>query len=185
MMHSAAHPGMSRVAGTGIFALREIPLGTAVWGPCGNCHIWRLEDLERIDSGISSWIEEYGYSLMNESVVVPCGGAHLINHSCEASVLDAGLTAGIAVRDIHVGEEITCDYRSFVYDKPWRFSCQCGSKSCCGTVKPIQLSSVESLTTDWHRRMQRAIESSRFVVQEIRFREGSIFSPSKFTWGSG
>ena len=63
--------------------------------------------------------------------------AGLINHSCNpnAEYDGKGLKIWItAKKDIHKGEEITCDY-GFGFDKDYKqFPCKCGEKNCCGYI---------------------------------------------------
>lgn len=79
---------------------------------------------------------------LNETTVVDAtragNMAHLINHSCDPNcssrVFDNGDEAHVAItalRDLHVGEELTYDYR-FLGDE--RLPCNCGTAKCRGEV---------------------------------------------------
>lgn len=174
MLHSALHPGFSAAIGTGVIAVRDIPMGTMVWGPCANCRTWDTEAIRATPRQVVDWLDEYGYRLADRSLLLPCGGAHLLNHSCTASVLDHGLTGGITVRDIAAGEEVTCDYRTFRHDDPWEFRCACGSPDCLGAVRsgtgPVPVEVVQ----EWAARMKPALAVASTIVQEIPVRSGSV-----------
>lgn len=174
MLHSALHPGFSAAAGTGVIAVRDVPMGTVVWGPCANCRTWDTGTLETVPKQVVDWLDEFGYRLADRSLLLPCGGAHLLNHSCTASVLDHGLAGGIAVRDIAAGEEVTCDYRTFRHDDPWEFRCACGSPDCLGTVRSVTGSPPAEVVRTWERRMAPALSAATAVPQEIPFRSGSV-----------
>src|SRR2546429_4378714 len=111
MLHSALPPAFSRIHGMGIVALRDVPAGTALWWPCPRCTTVPRGQLANTPPDVLRWIAEYGYRRADGGLLTPCGGAFLLNHSCDAAVLDVGLAAGIAVRDIRQGDEGNCDYR--------------------------------------------------------------------------
>jgi SET domain len=174
MLHSALHPAFSAVAGTGIVALRDIRLGTVVWGPCPGCHVWDMAQLLTTAPAVTHWLDEYGYRLADGRLILPCKGAHLLNHSCEPSVLDFGLAVGIAVRNVKAGEEVTIDYRTFRHDLSWEFACSCGAPTCAGTVRCVPGCVPARLVAEWQRRMAPALEIARTLPQEIRLRKGSV-----------
>lgn len=173
MLHSALHPASSNVANTGIVALRDICMGTVVWGPCPTCHIWDSIQLQVMPSAVTNWLDEYGYQLADGKLILPCRGAHLLNHSCEPAALDYGLTGGVAVRNIKAGEEVTIDYRTFRHDLSWEFVCACGTPTCVGTISSADGVSA-SLAAEWQRRIAPALELARTLPQEIPLKEGSI-----------
>lgn len=55
------------------------------------------------------------------------------NHSCEPNTFFNGLNVQ-ALRDIHVNEELTLDYTTFLDENMEPFHCQCGSNSCRGLI---------------------------------------------------
>lgn len=62
-------------------------------------------------------------------------GTHYVNHSCEPNSYMKVLYGHLlfmALRDIHPGEEITCDYIST--DHPDTKRCSCKAPSCRGTI---------------------------------------------------
>ncbi|MFJ5726877.1 SET domain-containing protein [Streptomyces paradoxus] len=176
MLHPDLHPGLSPVGGSGVFALRDIPMGTALWGPCPDCEVRTAGEQGGLPPEVIAWLDEFGYRLDDRGLILPCGGAHLLNHSCEAVALDHGLAAGIAVRDIRAGEEVTCDYRTFTADEPWEFTCRCGTPSCAGTVRTAADGAGEALTRTWRQRMEPALAAARTLPQRIPPRPGSVLA---------
>ena len=53
----------------------------------------------------------------------------IINHSCNPNCGLIGLNAGVAMRDIEPGEEITFDY-AMLDNEEYSFECHCGSQNC-------------------------------------------------------
>jgi hypothetical protein len=185
MLHSALHPAVSGLSGTGIVALRDMSLGTVVWGPCTDCQVWDAAQLNNTVPAVMAWLEEYGYRLAHGKLIVPCMGAHLFNHSCDAAVLDYGLRVGLTVRDVKAGEEITIDYRTFLHELPWEFACSCRTPTCVGTVRSIADRVPEALAVEWRRRMAPALEQAGRLPQEIPLREGSVVMAPAASIASG
>lgn len=174
----ALHPrvvvGDSSVSGRGLFATETIPSGTVVWHPCDKCVV-----LDRRTVSLLPWSElrhwnEFGYHLSDRSVLFPCGNAHLFNHSCEANVLDAGLDFGVAVTEIHAGDEMYCDYRSFKYDPRWCFNCNCSCPNCLQTI-----STSSYLTTDLKPLLRRVRNAVCFLSTVDQPLEESLLRWSK------
>lgn len=174
MLHSGLHPGLSRVHGTGIIALRDIPMGTAVWWPCPKCSVLTSNQQATAPPEVLAWLFEYGYRRADDGLILPCRGAHLFNHSCEASVLDYGLSVGITVVAVSRGDELTCDYRTFRFDDPWSFRCDCGTAVCTGSVTSSRGKVPPDLTREWRRRMAAALDAAGQVPQETTVTSGDI-----------
>jgi hypothetical protein len=118
----------------GLVATRAIPAGTVVWLPCPKCPRWSAGELAALPADRLARLDKWGHLLADGSLLLPCLGAHLMNHSCEANVLDLGLDFGVAVADIRDGEEVTCDYATFGEDSGWVMTCRCGTPSCRGRI---------------------------------------------------
>jgi hypothetical protein len=174
MLHSGAHPGESGIRGNGVIALRDIPVGTVIWGPCEQCRTWTEDEQAEIPPAVVNWLDEFGYRLADRSLILPCRGACLMNHSCEANVLDYGLAVGVAVRDIAAGDEMTCDYRTFRYDGPWEFACACGSPRCLGMIRSRPGEYPSELVAHWQQQLTLALPAAKMAEQEISLRSGSV-----------
>lgn len=51
------------------------------------------------------------------------------NHSCNPNCGLRGEITFVAMRDIEIGEELTCDY-AFIDNEDYEFNCSCGSNKC-------------------------------------------------------
>lgn len=176
MLHPALHPALSPTGGSGVVSLRGLPMGTVLWGRCSTCTGWTPEELAAAPPPVLEWLDEYGYRCVDGSLLLPCNGAHLLNHSCEANALDHGMGVGIAVRDIAAGEEITCDYRTFQYDLPWSFRCRCGNSSCVGLVASAPTLSAQTVA-GWLERLIPARAAAALVAQELPLVPGAVTDP--------
>lgn len=173
-LHSSLHPGRSGIHGSGIIALADIPLGTALWAPCPRCRVMDADGQDTAPPTVIDWLHEYGYRRADGGLITPCRGAHLFNHSCRPSVLDFGLSVGIAVEDICRGEEVCCDYRTFRFDEPWSFACSCGTSVCAGLVESSRWRIPDPLARDWRIRVEAALEAAVRVPQEIMITAGDV-----------
>lgn len=71
----------------------------------------------------------------------------LINHSCEPNAGLRFTKTGIllvAIKDIDVGEEITWDYSTTMFENPWKMKCDCRTNSCRKIIGDFMLLSPET-----------------------------------------
>ena len=127
--------GLSRIAGTGVFAIRRIPRGTRIIEYTG----------KRIPIGEST--SRYTIALDETTAIDGDQGgndARFVNHgcepNCEAYVFD-GRAYLYAMRDVAHGEELTFDYKlgpapgADTTDVDLEdFRCRCGAVTCRGTL---------------------------------------------------
>lgn len=103
----------SPIAGVGVFTSVSIPSGTLVWDFTEGVDL-RLDPavVAAVPEPLGSRIRMYCYE-EPEGTLVLCGdNAKFMNHSFEPNCDDRGLYT-VALRDIAVDEELTCDYRAF------------------------------------------------------------------------
>ncbi len=112
----------SGIHGIGLFADEFIPKDTIIW------KFNHLIDLRCFGSDIQKWpdasreqIQKYSYREKHTGLYVLCGDdARFFNHSetpnCFDFYADEDQDITVALRDIQVGEELTCDYALFDLD---------------------------------------------------------------------
>ncbi len=187
MMHPHAIVLPSPGRGIGVYATAPISAGTAIWGPCPHCPRYDPRAIRRMPSAQRAWITEYGYGRPDGGMMVCCPNGHLLNHSCDANVLDYGLDFGVAVRDIAAGEEIEIDYRTFIDDPDFVFRCTCGSPECIGDVRPEQ--DLQVIAT-WRERLTPVLARIAGVPQPCHealhavsaIYRGLCRKPRRFRW---
>ena len=109
----------SSIHGVGCFAEEKIKKGQVIWILDERIdQIIQLSDVSKFPDSVQDFLQIYGYTAMfeGEKVLILCGdNARHYNHSDHPNSLDTKFTTS-AGQDIEVGEELTCDYRSFDLD---------------------------------------------------------------------
>lgn len=134
--------GKSRIAGYGLYAGQDVPLGAKVIEYCGEVvgqvvadrreKLYSLLPLRRNDC--------YLFRLEADRIIdatLKANRARFINHSCspncETKIVDHGGEKGVviyATRDIQKGEELTYDYKFSSEDAKDMAACHCGAGQC-------------------------------------------------------
>jgi SET domain-containing protein len=108
--------GLSSISGIGLFADEFIKKGTIVWEYTPLVDILlSKEEIDRLPN--NEQIHKYAYLDKKYGKYLLCGDdARFFNHSDKANCDDNyhdELDVTVANRDIEIGEEITCNYKSF------------------------------------------------------------------------
>lgn len=110
----------SRIHGLGLFAAEFIPAGTPTWRfTPGLDQALHPSAVEQLNSHNRPWFLTYAYLDIRTGLYVLCADdARYMNHSDDPSVTgdyeqEPVFGVDIAIRDIAVGDELTCDYRTF------------------------------------------------------------------------
>lgn len=112
--------GPSKINGIGLFAAEFIPQGTTTWKftPDFDLRV-TAKDLEKLREIARNTFLKYAFLSKRTGLYVLCSDdARFFNHSVEPTIGDANSSESvegidIALRDIHPGEELTCDYTAF------------------------------------------------------------------------
>ena len=119
----------SDIEGLGLFAGQHIPKGTIVWKfVAGVDAVFDIAEIEALPEITQDICRRYAYLDQNSKKYVLCGDdARFENHSENTNTTGyypegEPFGADVATRDIQIGEEITCDYRSFESDFSYKFT---------------------------------------------------------------
>jgi SET domain-containing protein len=117
MLKVKTYVAPSEKHGLGLFAAEDIPAGTVV---CTfNPQFDRALDADRLDllaPPAREHVRRHGY-LAGRRWWLPVDDMRFCNHSDEPNLVNCDIDLhDRAARDIAVGEELTCDYRSFDED---------------------------------------------------------------------
>ena len=104
-------------AGIGLFADEFISKGTLVWKFVpGFDFALKKGDLNKLPKIAKSFVLHYGYYNEDEGGYVICvDNSRFMNHSKNPNTTDTNIIGTMTIKDIHKGEEITCNY--FEFDK--------------------------------------------------------------------
>jgi hypothetical protein len=103
----------------GLFTLEYVKRGDKLWQICKACR-WFPElqltyDMHYAEAAV---VRRWGYLAYPDLWMLPCDHIRYMNHSDTPNVGGDSQFSDVALRDIVIGEELTCDYRSF--DLAWR-----------------------------------------------------------------
>jgi uncharacterized protein len=106
----------SDIEGIGIFAAEPIKAGTLIWrvDPKFDVH-FSQDEVDQLPAHMQEFIMRYGYPHMTKSgiLVLESDNGRFMNHCEEPNTDFTRFEAGYAIKDIAVGEEITCNYYEF------------------------------------------------------------------------
>jgi SET domain-containing protein len=106
----------SPIQGLGVFAKRDIPMGTLVWQL--DLRFDRLIDslvYERLTGPAKDYLDRYAYPRRSDPrfIVLEADDARYMNHADDPNCDFSAGDNAYALRDIAAGEELTCDYNVF------------------------------------------------------------------------
>lgn len=100
----------SPIHGIGLFANEFIPKGTIIWKFMpGFDRLLKEKRVSKLPQCTRNWLARYSYPVTTHFLVC-MDDARFFNHSDEPNTIDVGKKITIAKKDIHLGEELTCDY---------------------------------------------------------------------------
>lgn len=158
----------SLIDGKGIFADEFIPKGTIVYYYGSNDTYLSKNEFQFLSEDKREQLFKYGVEDEAGNWLVTDGDA---NHSCDANILSLFIDSqycDVAVKDIHVDEEITIDYGLFYSSFPWSMTCKCASTLCrkiVGSGIPVDTETQEL----WHSRISEAASRIFDVKQKLFF----------------
>ena len=116
MMLVRSRVAASSIEGLGVYADEFIPSGTLVWQLNRNfITTFRRADLEQFPFHIREFVEKYSFPDFEDVslLYIELDNGRFMNHSETPNTDFTAFHKGYAIRDIAVGEEITCNYYEF------------------------------------------------------------------------
>ncbi len=152
----------SDAIGAGVFVTHFIPRGTIVWVQDLDDTIYTPSEYAALCGRELAIVEKYAF-VDSFGDYVLCGDiARYMNHSCEPATLSLGEYYEIAVRDLHPGDELTCEYGFLNLDQPMR--CRCGSPSCRQWIRPEDPARYGA---DWEAQLREVLPELSRVHQPM------------------
>lgn len=147
--------------GLGPVATRFIPKGTIAWVLDRFDIVMTPHDVAALTPPYAAIAERYSYVDPSGCSILCWDHARYMNHHCEPAVRGVTPAFQITVRDVHPGEELTCEYAECNIDF---LDCRCGSKKCRGRIKGEDLLSHGA---QWDREVRDALACSSSVSQPL------------------
>ncbi len=98
----------------------------------------------------------------------------LINHSCEPNCGLKFTKSGIllvAIRNINIGDEVTWDYSTTLFENPWKMKCDCRTPSCRKIIGEFAL-----LDQKLQRKYQRLGVIPPYIKAYLMSKEYSVYT---------
>jgi uncharacterized protein len=163
MMHPATELRfINSEIGYGVFAREPIARGTVVWVLCHFDMIFTRAEAAAFPPPYQPLLDRYAYIDGYGSVVLCWDHGRYVNHSCDPVMLSVGGSFEIAVRDIAIDEELTCEYATLNMLEP--MECRCGAAGCRGAVG---IGDLLTLWPDIDRRVAAVLPCARSVPQPL------------------
>ncbi|MCG2586479.1 SET domain-containing protein [Massilia sp. TS11] len=148
--------------GRGVVATKPIPKGTLVWNRCAFDIVLPPQQVASLPAPYKHIAEVWGYVDDTGDTVLCWDLARFVNHACDPAMLPLGNALEIAVRDIGVGEELTCDYGACNYENA--MACSCGAANCRGLVRPTD---ALAEAARWNDKVRAALDAAPHVAQPL------------------
>lgn len=163
MIHPHTHLKIvSPEIGLGVFATKDIPLGTIVYAKDPLEIVIDKDQFESLPELVKQKADIYSYIESNGARVLSWDSAKFVNHCCEANTLSTGYGFEIAIRDIKAGEEITDDYGMFNIPQDMKLYCNCN-----GCREVLRAADFNQLVPYWDEKVITALASLRKVEQPL------------------
>ncbi len=129
--------------GVGVFATREIPMGTIVWTQDVFDQVWSQPRAAQLPEARRAILERWAHLDAERNFILCWDSGKLINHSCSPNLRGVGPWFQVARKDISAGEELCCDYAECNIDPA--LACECGAPGCRGTIHSSDLETFADL----------------------------------------
>lgn len=117
MMLVRTYVAASPIEGLGVYADELIPSGTLIWQLNSKFVMtFSAADIEKLPPHTKEFVHRYGFphlTLGGGHVVLELDNGRFMNHSKKPNTDFTAFERGYAIRDIHPGEELTCNYHEF------------------------------------------------------------------------
>ena len=96
--------------GYGVIATKLIPKGTITWAFDELDRVFTAQEFNSMDDRYREILDKYCYRDHDGQFILCWDNSRFVNHSFRSSCISTAYNFELAVRDIHVGEELTDDY---------------------------------------------------------------------------
>ncbi|PEQ60943.1 SET domain-containing protein [Bacillus cereus] len=165
MMHPDTKLGfVNETIGYGVFATKFIPKGTIVWILDDLEQVLDKKHVDSLDSLRKKVVKKYSYQNNKNQYILSWDHGKYVNHSFYPNMVETVYEFELAARDIYPGEELTCDYSTFVLDEP--FECLPENGSSRTKVMPDDYLHYYQ---KWDQMAQEAFQHFNTVNQPLKY----------------
>jgi uncharacterized protein len=152
---------ISKEIGLGPVATKFIPKGTIAWVLDRFDIIMSPAEVDALPAPYAEIASRYSYVDPTGASILCWDHARYMNHHCDPVVRGVTPQFQITVRDVHPGEELTCEYAECNID---HLDCRCGSPKCRG---PIRGEDLLTYGAEWDLEVRSALARARDVNQPL------------------
>lgn len=147
--------------GYGPVATRFLPRGTIAWTLDCLDIIMSPAQVAALPPAYAEIFDRYSYVDPSGRSILCWDAGRYMNHHCEPAVRGVSPQFQILVRDVHPGEELTCEYAECNINF---LECRCGSKRCRGRIRGEDLLEHGAA---WEREVKDALALTSKVEQPL------------------
>lgn len=148
--------------GCGVVATRDIPKGTITWAMDPLDRLISPPQMESLPSICRDSLLKYSYRDRHGDYVFCWDNTRFMNHSFNPNCIATAYRFELAVRDIHVGEELTNDYGSLNILEPFQ-ACDEGTER-----KIVYPDDLARHYGEWDGKLEGAFTHMPVVEQPLR-----------------
>ncbi len=152
------------VVGYGLFATAFIPKGTITYAKDPLELEVSPTQMQSFDKPLLDAIEKYSYKDERGYMIMSWDFGKYVNHSCDANTMSTGYGFEIAIKDIHIGDQLTDEYGIFNLEED--MICYCGASNC---RKVIQPEDFDNYFDAWDKKIIPALEIMTLVPQPLEY----------------
>ena len=167
-LHPAVRTRASDIAGRGLFAITDLPVGTVVSRLGG-----RLVDTATLH-GLIAASEAYVDTIVvddDQHLLLALGDNRLGNHACDPNLGWVTEYAVATVVGVAAGAELVTDYAMSTVDSDWIMRCHCGSYRCRQMIEGTdwRIPQLQQRYDGWWTPyVQRLVDESRSARPPVR-----------------
>ncbi len=153
------------IEGYGVRATARIPAGTLLWVRDPLDVVLARKQVGALCSPLREEVERLGYVDRSGRTIVCWDAGRFVNHCCRPSMRSVGEDAMIAIVDVAVGDELTCDYAEC--NLSVSLACRCGDPDCRSSISSDILIGDAVHVAEWDRVVKQAVQKASQVEQPL------------------
>jgi hypothetical protein len=155
---------ISEEIGLGVVATKIIPKGTIVWILDDLDMIFEEDYVDSLDEIRQEIIYKYSYQNNDGQYILCWDHSRYMNHSFHPNCVDTAYEFELAARDIHIGEQLTCDYGTMGDDEDF----DCVPEEGAFRTR-VNADDYLNLYLEWDEMAREAFRNFNMVEQPLKY----------------